>query len=181
MAELKGGAKLDAALERLARKLERGGTLKVGFLEGATYPDGTPVAMVAAIQNFGAPARGIPPRPFFTNMIAEKSERWASALAAMLKRNDWDLDKTLNQMGAGIKGQLQQAIVDTNAPPLSAITLMLRKMRYENPDLEVTGATVGEAARRVAAGESYADAPTKPLVDSSHMLNSVDYEVTGGS
>lgn len=180
MAELTGGDKLDRVLESLARKLERGGKLKVGFLEGATYPDGTPVAMVAALQNFGAPARGIPPRPFFTNMIAEKSERWASALAVMLKRNDWDVDKTLEQMGAGIKGQLQQAIVDMNAPPLSAITLMLRKMRYEDPDLEVTGATVGEAARRVAAGESTAGGSSKVLIDTAHMINSVDYEVTGG-
>lgn len=180
MAELKGGDRLQRALESLSRKLERGGTLKVGFLEGATYPDGTPVATIAALQNFGAPGRGIPPRPFFTNMIAEKSDRWASALAVLLKRNDWDVDKTLRQMGAGIKGQLQQAIVDMNAPPLSAITLMLRKMRYEDPDLEVTGATVGEAARRVAAGESTAGAPTKPLIDTAHMINSVDYEVTGG-
>lgn len=179
MAELKGGEKLDRVLESLSRKLERGGVLKVGFLEGATYPDGTPVATVAAIQNFGAPARGIPPRPFFTNMIKEKSERWASALAALLKRNDWDVDKTLNQMGAGIKGQLQQAIVDMNAPPLSQVTLMLRKMRSEDPDLEVTGATVGEAARRVAAGESTAGVATKPLIDSTNMINSVDYEVTG--
>lgn len=151
--------------------------LKVGFLEGSTYPDGTPTATVAAIQNFGAPARGIPPRPFFTNMIKEKSPRWASALAALLKRNNWDVEKTLNQMGAGIKGQLQQSIADTNAPPLSDITLMLRKMRSENPDLEVTGATVGEAARRVKAGESTAGVSTKPLIDTTQMINSVDYEV----
>lgn len=134
--------------------------------------------MVAAFQNFGDPARGIPPRPFFTDMIKEKSDRWALALAELLKRNDWDVDKTLNQMGAGIADQLRQAIVDTNAPPLSAITLMLRKMRADDPDLEVTGATVAEAARRVAAGDSYAGVSTKVLVDSAHMLQSVDYEVT---
>lgn len=177
MAELKGGERLEAALNELARKVERAGTVRVGFLEGATYPDGTSVAMVAATQNFGAPARGIPPRPFFTNMVKDKSPRWAEQLAGLLEANDWDVDRALNQMGAGIAGQLRQAIVDTNAPPLSAITLMLRQMKYEDPELIVTGATVGEAARRVAAGESYADAPTKPLVDSSHMLQSVDYEV----
>lgn len=180
MAELKGGAKLEAALNELARKVEKAGTLRVGFLEGATYPDGTSVAMVAALQNFGAPARGIPPRPFFTNMVKDKSPRWPEQLAGLLEANDWDVDVALNQMGAGIAGQLRQAIVETNSPPLSAITLMLRKMKYDDPDLVVTGATVGEAARRVAAGESYADAPTKPLVDSSHMLQSVDYEVAGG-
>lgn len=180
MAELKGGAKLEAALAELAKKVERAGTLRVGFLEGATYPDGTTVAMIAAIQNFGAPARGIPPRPFFSTMVKDKSPRWADQLAKLLEANDWNVDAALNQMGAGIAGQLRQAIVETNAPPLSAITLMLRKMKYDDPDLEVTGATVGEAARRVAAGESYADAPTKPLVDSGVLLAAVDYEVTGG-
>jgi hypothetical protein len=33
--------------------LSSGDDLKVGFLEGAKYPDGTPVALVAATNEFG--------------------------------------------------------------------------------------------------------------------------------
>lgn len=177
MTALKGGNKLRARLKELASKLDKPGTLKVGFLENATYPDGTPVAMVAAINEFGAPNAGIPPRPAFRNMIADKSPTWGDAVEQNLVATDYDVETTLERVGMGIKGQLQQSIIDTMSPPLSPVTLMLRKMKADNPDLVVTGATVGEAARRVAAGESYGGVSTKPLVESGHMLNSVDYEV----
>lgn len=177
MAEIKGGDALDKKLKELADKLGKGGAVKVGFLENATYPDGTPVAMVAAIQNFGAPSRGIPPRPFFTNMVKTKSPEWGPAMAMALESTQNDAEKALAIVGQGIKGQLQQSIIDTDAPPLSPITLMLRKMQGEDSGLVVTGATVGEAARRVRAGESSGGVSTKPLVWSGHLLDSVDYEV----
>ena len=81
------------------------------------------------------------------------------------------------QMGSGIASQLQASIKETNAPALSPVTLMLRKMRSEDQTLSVTGKTVGQAAVRVAAGESTAGVSDKPLNDSAHMQNSVDYEV----
>ena len=175
--EVTGGVKFQEYLKTLAQRLGRSGTVRVGFLEDATYPDGTSVAMVAAIQNFGAPGRGIPPRAFFSNMITRQSPQWGARFARILASTDYDVGKSLGLMGEGIKGQLQQAIVETNSPPLSAITLMLRKMKADDPNLVVTGATVGEAARRVAAGEDVSGVSTKALVDSGHMLNSVDYEV----
>lgn len=175
MAEISGGNKLQLALSKIATNLSKAETLRVGFLEGSTYPDGTSVPMVAALDEFGTEKS--PPRPFFRNMVAAKSGEWPQAISAALKDNDYDADKALELTGEGIKGQLQQSIVDTMGPPLSPVTLMLRKMKSENPNLVVTGATVGEAARRVAAGESYAGVSTKPLVESGHMLNSVDYEV----
>lgn len=180
MVEITGGVNFQRYLEGVAKKLGQAGNVRVGFLEDATYPDGTHVATVAAIQNFGAPARGIPPRAFFSNMITKQSPRWGVRFSRVLQQNDYDLEKSLALMGEGIAGQLREEIVATNSPPLSAVTLMLRKMRADDPDLVVTGATVGEAARRVAAGESYGGVSTKALVDSSNMLNSVDYEVTMG-
>lgn len=173
-----GGAKLDALLRDMAKKVSKPGTLRVGFLEGSTETDGTSTPMIAAIQEFGAPKAGIPPRPFFRTMIAAKSPDWGKALGTILKADDYDATKALGQMGMGIKGQLQQSIIDTSAPPLSPVTLMLRKMRSEDQGLVVTGKTVGEAAARVVAGESTSGVSTKPLVDSGAMLNSVDYEVT---
>jgi hypothetical protein len=49
-----GGAALQAKLRELAMKVSNPGTLKVGFLEGSAYPDGTPIPVVAAAQEFGA-------------------------------------------------------------------------------------------------------------------------------
>ena len=121
--EIKGGDKLKAALDGIAKGIGKGGTVMVGFLEGATYPDGTSVAMVAAIQNFGAPAAGIPPRPFFSNMVKEKSEGWPKAIALNLVDTNYDIEKTLTRVGAGIAGQLTQSIIKTNSPPLKAATV----------------------------------------------------------
>ncbi len=177
MATLKGGDKFASALKDLASKVSNPATLRVGFLEGRRYPDGKPVAMIAAIQEFGAPSRRIPPRPFFRNMIRDKSGEWPEAIGGLLTSNNYDATRALEMAGAAIAGQLRESIIKTNSPALSPITLMLRKMRSDNPDLIVSGKTVGEAARRVAAGESSAGVSTKVLVDSGFMLDSIDFEV----
>lgn len=143
---LKGGQALVRRLEEMAEKLGAGGSLRVGFLEGATYPDGTSVALVAAVNEFGRPDRNQPPRPFFRAMIAEKQKDWPRALGAVAKNNDYDIDKTLGQMGEGIKGQLQESIRQLDSPALSPVTVALKGF-------------------------------AKPLVDTGHMMNSVDYEV----
>jgi hypothetical protein len=51
---LSGGEGLKRRLEEIRRNLGQGEELRLGFLEGSTYPDGTPTASVAAIQEFGA-------------------------------------------------------------------------------------------------------------------------------
>lgn len=172
-----GGDKYKEAVSDISRKLAKGGTVRIGFLANAKYPNGTPVAMIAAIQNFGAPRRGIPPRPFFSGMVKDKKDGWAPAIAENLKRTNYNVAQTLELMGQGIKLQLQQSIIDTMAPALSPITVMLRGMKANDTSLMVTGRTVGEAARRVADGKTNYGASTKPLVDSGFMLGRVDYEV----
>ncbi len=176
MAEIKGGDQLERKLAQMAARLAKPGTLKVGFLSGARYPNGMSVAPVAAINNYGAPRARIPPRPFFSNMVADKQKEWPKTLANLLKT--YDVNVALQLMGEGIKSQLQQSIIDTFSPPLSPVTLMLRKMKANNPDLIVTGRTVGVAAANVAAGMSYAGVSTKPLIATGHLLNSVEYKVS---
>lgn len=169
MATIRGGAKLDKALAIIAAKLKSGDTLRVGFLEGATYPatskaklrkhykgkqakpvagskGGTPVALVAAVQEFGSPTNNIPPRPFFRNMVAEKSKEWPKGIETQLKRNNYDVLRTLEKVGEAIKGQLQKSIINTNSPPLKPRTIEAKGF-------------------------------AKPLIDTAHMLNSVDYEI----
>jgi hypothetical protein len=177
MAKVTGGATAVRAVTRIVAKTAKGRALRVGFLENATYPNGTPVGMVAAIQEFGAPSVGIPPRPFFRNMVAKNKGQWGAQAKQAMQMTDNDTDKALGLMGEVIAGQLRQSIVDTNAPKLSPTTLMLRKMRAQNPALEVNRTVVAEARRRVAAGMSTSGVSIKPLVDTGHLLNSIDYEV----
>lgn len=174
---MSGGKGMEAHLAKLIKQLDKPQTLRVGFLEDAKYPDEahTPVAQVAAWLNFGT--KTAPPRPFFSDMVAAKSPAWADKLGRLMVLNDGDIEKSLGQMGEGIKAQLQAALVELDAPALSKITLMLRKMRIGNVAMPITGAMVGEAARRVAAGESTSPASDKVGVYSGHMLNSVGWDV----
>lgn len=146
MASIKGDKKLEGALAHLATQVSKPGTLRVGFLENATYPDGTPVAMIAAIQNYGAPGAGIPPRPFFSNMVAAKKGGWPKAVEENLKANGYDATKALVAVGEGIARQLRESVINTNAPALKPATIKRK----------------GSA---------------KPLVDTGHMLGSVDFDV----
>jgi hypothetical protein len=129
MATISGGAALEAHLRKLAAKLESGNALRVGFLEGARYPDGTPVASVAAWQNFGT--RRIPPRPFFSNLVNTRGEAWGRNLERALVMTNYDGAQALSLMGESIKGELAQSIVDTNEPPLSPVTIA--RKGFEKP------------------------------------------------
>ena len=147
MATLSGGDKLVTLLGDINKNVEKSNTtLSVGFLEGSTYPDGTSTPLVAAVQEFGSPSRNIPPRPFFRNMIARKHNEWPSAVAALMKSNNYNVTKTLMQTGEAIKGQLQQSIKDTNTPSLASATIKAKGF-------------------------------DKPLIDTGHMINSIDYKV----
>lgn len=177
MAQVSGGDKLDAALSKLRDRILNAHEVRVGFLEGAEYPDGTlNVPTVAAINNFGAPEAGIPARPFFTNMIARNSPEWGERFAVVLQAADYDAKTAFELMGTGMADQLRQSIVDTDSPPNSPVTDLL-KQRF--PDAggraEMTFADVQQARADVAGGMT---APTgKPLQWTGHMLNSVDSEV----
>jgi len=120
---IKGGEKLATRLAEIAMGLKTPARLKVGFMENATYPDGTSVALVAAVQEFGSPANNIPPRPFFRNMVAAKSGEWPDAIAALLKAHNYDAVSVLNLTGGAISGQLQASIANFDAVPLKPSTV----------------------------------------------------------
>jgi len=55
--------------------------------------------------------------------VADKSPQWGDAIAGLLEANNYDATRTMEQMGAGIDGQLKQSIVDFSAVPLSPKTV----------------------------------------------------------
>nr|WP_321986146.1 hypothetical protein [uncultured Lichenicoccus sp.] len=143
---LDGGDRLRDALRELSKRLGRSGTVQIGFLEGATYADGTPVATVAAIQEFGAPSRNIPPRPFFRQMIAQHTPEWSGDFAGILDAADDNPEVSLDRMGALIAAQLRDSIQQFTTPALAQTTVQ-------------------------AKGND------KALVDTGHMLQSIDHHV----
>jgi hypothetical protein len=123
MTVLNGGEALERRLAEISKDVRIASTLRVGFLEGATYPDGTSVALVAAVNEFGAPSRNQPPRPFFRNMIAAKSGEWPEAIANLLVANNYNARKTLEIAGEAIKGQLKDSILNGQYAPLTPATI----------------------------------------------------------
>lgn len=118
--KLSGGDKLDAYLADLSARMG-GGELSVGFMAGATYPDGTPVAAVAFWNEYGGPSR--PARPFFRKMISAESPGWGAKMAKLAKVTGYDGDRVLGIMGEDIAGALQQSINDFSSPGLAESTI----------------------------------------------------------
>lgn len=142
---LSGGKALQDALAAIAAQMG-GGQVRVGFMAGATYPDGTSVAAVAAQNEYGNPANNQPPRPFFRRMIAKESPTWADKMARLAASTNYDGPTVLALMGEDVKGALQQNINEFREPKLADSTV--RSKGFD-----------------------------KPLIHTSHMINSVDYEV----
>jgi hypothetical protein len=142
---LKISDKIEKTLNDIAKKMDA--NLKVGFMAGATYPDGTPVATVAFLNEFGhGGIHPAPARPFFRNMINSESPNWGVKISKLAKSTNYDGQKVMKLMGENIKGALMQSINDLTSPPLAEST-------------------------KKAKGFD------KPLIDSAHMLNSITYEV----
>jgi hypothetical protein len=155
-ANVQGGSALARHLRDIEKRLGRGAHVRVGFLENATYPSlkeggaSLHVAQVAFWNNFGTSRT--PARPFFSDMVERKSPRWGVSLGNILRKTNYDAERSLALMGEGIKGQLQKSINDWSEPPNSPRTvarkgfnkplidtaLMLRSVDYQVLD-GVTG------------------------------------------
>lgn len=151
---------------------------QIGFPSGIAYPDGGPnVAYVAAIQEFGAPASSIPPRPFMQPTVKEKKEEWVKTLANSIPKvvmGEMSAFDSLDLVGNQAQADIQTKISDIDSPALSPITVLLRKWRKSGKT--ITGKTVGEAAAAIAAGVD-PGSDNKPLNDTGYMLASVNHAV----
>lgn len=127
---------------------------KVGWFETAKYENGTPIAYVAAIQEFGTQSNGgfIPPRSFMRTTIAEKGKDWSDLAVKAAKKmlKGASLSDMLNLIGMQARGDIQKKISQIQSPPLAESTIYNR-------------------VRRSRSGK----ASTKPLVDTGMMLQTI--------
>lgn len=168
------------AFEVLNQRLEQlaGIQSKVGWFESAKYPDGRPVAAVAAGNELGIPSRSIPARPFFRPTASEKRQEWASDAAQLsnqVLQGKLSAHDAMDALAGKAEGDVAQTIASLTSPPLSPITLGARKYRRQGK--VVTGGTIGEIARKLKEGTlDISGVPDKPLVDSSHMINTLTHQ-----
>lgn len=131
--------------------------VEAGFFETAKYSDGTPVAYIATIQEFGYPEGNIPSRPFFRNAIKANEKKWEAASSQLMLsviEGKISKEQALEQLGQLIKGDIQESILVGDFEQLKQSTLDARQSRKR---------TEGVAK--------------KPLIDTGHMMRSVDYVV----
>lgn len=148
-----GGGKLDAALARYLDGATR--TMRAGILEGSTYPDGTPTALVAFWDEYGTQRQvngktvTIPPRPFMRQTATAKAARWAKIVGVTLQRNGGDFEAALRLAGEAAMTDIKQTIATFTDPPNKPSTIA--KKGHD-----------------------------QVLRDSKHMMNSVAYDVVDG-
>lgn len=139
----------------------KGLSAKVGYFESAKYPDGTPVAYVASIQEFGWGP--IPPRSFMRTTVAEQSQEWTRQFgraAAAIAKGKIDPAAALEQLGALAAADVRKKITEISSPPLKEATVAARLRKRADKK------TVGKL--------------TKPLVDTGIMLASTTHVVERG-
>lgn len=169
-------SKINAALSRLPKQF-KGQQAKIGWPSGKQYPDGTPVAYVAAIQNFGVPEKSIPPRPMLKPTVEQNQARWAQLMQNMTREvahGGMDAFDALDTLGRVAAMDLQAMIAQINEPELSPVTVLLRKWRKAGRT--ITGKTVGEAAQAIADGVD-PGSDNKPLNDTGYLIASVTHGV----
>ena len=162
-------------------------TVQAGWFESARYDAQTPVAGIASVQEFGTVSGGIPPRPFIRPTINDNKSNWIDYLSKNLKgvlNGQRDLSIVLEGLGFRVAGQIRQKISTIYEPPLSPITLALRKQRLTNPDNPITGKTVGATAAAIAEGRTNpgelgdsSGINPKPLIFTNVLLTTVSHAV----
>jgi hypothetical protein len=172
-----GAEKLRVALEALDGKVG-----KVGWFETAKYPDGTRAAYVAAIHEYGY--KSIPPRLGMRETADAKRKEWAGVAkqgAKEILAGRATAGTVMEMIGLAAFGDMYKRISTVQSPPLSQVTIELRRQRRANPEMKVTGRSVGEA---VKASQSAFFTPgdtsapeNKPLVDTGYLLVTLTHVV----
>jgi hypothetical protein len=187
-----GGAALEAKLREIAAKVGKPNTVRVGFLEGATYPDGTPVALIAATNEYGG-AVTVPAHDVTINRSI-KSDGTFNKNGQFVKTDKANFSTThhveehtvtipsrpfFRDMIQKRKGewpeQLGKIIKAADYDEALALGRM-GKLVSEQLQESIREFSSPGNAKSTIARKGF----DKPLIESSHMLNSVDSEVQEG-
>ena len=148
--QFKGGQRL----EKLFREAGKGGVkqVEVGFFESAKYQDGTPVAAVAAMNEFGTGPHTIRPktkrllaftgadgkrvlarsvrhpgtqeRPFFRQAVAQMQDGVAAIVRAGIDAEKMVVDDHLaNEVGTYAAAEVKESISQLTSPPNAPSTI----------------------------------------------------------
>ena len=131
----------------LSKYKDMNASVRVGVLENATYPDGTPVAMVAFWNEYGT--RTSPVRAFFRTTVSEQKKNWVLSVQNLMKMHN-NPQQVMGLIGEHMKGNIVQSINTWSDPPNSAYTIA--KKGSSKPLIE-TGVLMRSIKSEVGEGE----------------------------
>lgn len=161
---------VSAVLQKVINSLDSK-AVKIGWFPSARYDndENTPVAEVAAQNEFGNPNKNIPARPFIRPAIARDSKNWASIGSRGMKAllaNKTTVNAILTNIGERAVQDIQYSISQVYSPALSPVTIEARLARRNH---------------RGKLNRTQARTITKPLIDTSHMRDTVSFELSSES
>lgn len=112
--------KVGSLASALKKYSEMNASVRVGVLENATYPDGTPVAMVAFWNEYGT--KTSPVRAFFRTTVSDQKKNWVLSVQNLMKMHD-DPKKVMGLIGEHMRGQIVQSINTWTDPPNAPYTV----------------------------------------------------------
>lgn len=147
-------------------------SVKVGWFEGLTYDDKdkTPVARVAAQNEFGNPSKNVPSRPFLRPTAIREQQNWSNIAqkgAIQVLKGKQTIDGVLNLLGAKAVADVQKSIKQVYSPALKEQTILARIERSKKLS-GIKGQISYKNLGRV----------TKPLIDTGFMINSINHELS---
>ena len=120
-------SKIDLNAKKIIQELQENikgltskATLNVGFFESSRYTEGTYVAQVARIQEYGS--LKIPPRPFFRNAIDNNMQKWLDFLGRDLVNTN-NAETSYNRLGEVARGDIVESITQLDTPPNAPKTI----------------------------------------------------------
>lgn len=136
--------KLSIALGALQEKITKGGTLRMGFLENARYPETTNERFLKAVGSKATPkvmpnisvaqamfwnefgTQTAPARPVFRTTIKKESPEWGDKLGKAIVAMDYDGEKALRLLGQAMRDDLENAIAQWDTPGNAPLTIKIK-------------------------------------------------------
>ena len=137
--------------------------VEVGIFENSKYDDGTPVALVGAVHEYGNP--DVPARSFMRSTSEMRKGYWARAMAALLRSSHGEIIASLDAVGDIAAKDMQHTIEQVIPPPLQDETVEGKIRRGNNNTTVDTKRNKGVSR------------PELPLVDTGTMQEAISHRV----
>lgn len=145
-----------------------------GEFEESPGKEAIPMAMVAAVHEFGCPERNIPERSFLRGGIRRGTPKFHAVNVDSMKkvlRGDMTIDGSLEKLGVVAVGEVKREFTAATFEPLKPSTIA-RRMAKISP-------------KRIAAHKAKLEAGEnpgllfRPLVDTGSLRQSITYQLEG--